>query len=221
MHEAVCYTRTIFDLVLSTRPDDCHHILEFGAGDGAFARKFAEQGTRIDCVEIDGDLREIVRKAAASVYADIGAVESSRYDFVYSINVIEHISDLDQTLIELYRVVRPGGRIFIFVPAFEMLWTSLDDEAGHVTRFTRPRLREAFRHAGFSIDKVEYFDCLGFPAALGVRLMEALKLFRYDPVSVRFYDRAIFPVSRSLDFLFRKIIGKNLILTGSKPGRDM
>ena len=98
-----------------------------------------------------------------------------------------------------------------------MLWTSLDTEAGHVTRFTRSRLAAAFNKAGFQIDRIEYFDSLGFPAALGVRLMEAMGLFRYNPASVRFYDRALFPISRVLDKVFRKLLGKNLILVARKP----
>ena len=217
MHEAVNYSQAVFDLVLLARPDGCKHILEFGAGDGAFARKFALQGEPVDCMEIDPGLREILRQSATCVYSDMAAVEGGEYDFLYSINVIEHIADRDEALSHLYRVVRPGGTIFIFVPAFEMLWSSLDTEAGHVTRFTRSRLAAAFKKAGFQIDRIEYFDSLGFPAALGVRLMEAVGLFRYNPASVRLYDRAIFPVSRMLDKVFRKLLGKNLILVARKP----
>lgn len=220
MHEAVNYTQAVFDLAVRSRPADCGRMLEFGAGDGAFVQKFVAQGARIDCVELDPALRQILQKTGAGVHADVRELDSSSYDFLYSINVVEHIADLDDVLAELYRVVRPGGAIFIFVPAFEMLWTSLDDEAGHVTRFTRHRLKMAFRKAGFAIDKVDYFDSLGFPAALGVRFMEALGLFRYNPASVKLYDRAIFPVSRFLDLFLRKLIGKNLILVGRKPLGD-
>lgn len=217
MHEAVNYTQAVFDLVQRARPPHRGRILEFGAGDGAFAGKFANLGERIDCMEIDAGLREILQASAARVYSDMAQVESAQYDFVYSINVIEHISDRDAALSQLYRVLRPGGKIFIFVPAFELLWTSLDTEAGHVTRFTRQSLGTAFRKAGFEIERIDYFDSLGFPAALGVRLMEAVGLFRYNPGSVKLYDRAIFPASRILDRLLRKVIGKNLILVGRKP----
>lgn len=217
MHEAVNYNQTVFDLVLQARTGGSGRVLEFGAGDGAFARKFAQLGEPVDCMEIDPGLREILRQSATRVYADMAAVESGQYDFLYSINVIEHIAEREEALSHLYRVVRPGGTIFIFVPAFEMLWTSLDTEAGHVTRFTRSRLAAAFKDAGFQIDRIEYFDSLGFPAALGVRFMEAIGMFRYNPASVRLYDRAIFPVSRMMDTVFRKLLGKNLILVARKP----
>ena len=218
MHEAVNYNQTVFDMVRQARPAACKRTLEFGAGDGAFARKFAQEGEPVDCMEIDPGLREVLRQSATRVYADMAAVEAEQYDFLYSINVIEHIADRDEALAHLYRVVRPGGTIFIFVPAFEMLWTSLDTEAGHVTRFTRSRLAAAFNKVGFQIDRIEYFDSLGFPAALGVRLMEVVGLFRYNPTSVRFYDCVLFPISRTLDKVFRRLLGKNLILVARKPG---
>jgi SAM-dependent methyltransferase len=217
MHDAVNYTQAVYDLAMRARPKDCRNVMEFGAGDGAFAKKFAAHGDRIDCVEIDAGLREILTSTASSVYADIREAQSARYDFLYSINVVEHIADLDDALSQLYRVVRPGGSILIFVPAFEMLWTSLDSEAGHVTRFTRPRLGAAFRKAGFEIETIRYFDSLGFPAALGVRLMEAVGLFRYNSASVKLYDSAIFPISQFLDMFLHKVIGKNLVLVGRKP----
>lgn len=217
MHEAVNYTQAVFDRLIRARPADCRRILEFGAGDGAFVKKFATLGIEIDCVEIDGGLRDILRPTAASVLGDISEAQKGRYDFVYSVNVLEHIDDLDGALGGLYRVVRPGGAIFIFVPAFELLWTSLDTEAGHVTRFTRRRLSAAIRNAGFEVEAMDYFDSLGFPAAVGVRLLEGVGLFRYNPGSVRLYDRVLFPISRVLDVFLRKLVGKNLILVGRKP----
>lgn len=217
MHEAANYTQAVFDRLLRARPADGARILEFGAGDGAFVKKFATLGTEVDCVEIDHGLRDILRPIASSVFGDISEVRSDGYDFVYSVNVLEHINDLDRALDGLQRVVRPGGAIFIFVPAFEMLWTSLDTEAGHVTRFTRKRLSAAIRNAGFEIEGVDYFDSLGFPAALGVRALEGVGLFRYNPGSVKFYDRVLFPVSQVLDIFLRKLVGKNLILVGRKP----
>ena len=80
-----------------------------------------------------------------------------------------------------------------------------------MTRFTRNRLSASLRKAGFDVRRIEYFDSLGFPAALTVRLLEKLNMFRYEPGSVKFYDRNIFPISRTLDGAFRNLLGKNLV----------
>ncbi len=216
MHEAVLYTRTIFNLVESVMPASARSVLEFGAGDGAFVKLFREQGFSIDCVEIDSDLRHGLLQLAPHVYENLREVGDGSCDFIYSVNVLEHISDLGRELDELNRKLRApvaglGGTVFIFVPAFRMLWTSLDDEVGHVTRFTRRSLRRALEDSGLEIQRMEYFDSLGFAAALTVRLLEKMKLFRYGSSSVKFYDRYVFPTSRVLDFVFRHFLGKNII----------
>ena len=64
--------------------------------------------------------------------------------------------------------------------------------------------------------KIEYFDSLGFPAALAVRLFEMLRIFHYNRNSVRFYDRFVFPISRRLDGVLKGVVGKNLVAVAKK-----
>ena len=218
MHEAVRYNAAIFDLIKKSIPPGAQTILEFGAGDGAFIRKFASEGVPVDGVEKDASLRaSLSSRHSRPVREDIRQVETGSCDFIYTVNVLEHIPDLDAELAELRRVLRPNGVVFVFVPAFETLWTSLDDEVGHVRRFTRRSLGGALRRAGFTIGRIEHFDSLGFPAALAVRFLEAFGMFRYRPGTVSFYDSRIFPISRGLDGVFRHVLGKNLIAVVRKP----
>jgi hypothetical protein len=81
----------------------------------------------------------------------------------------------------------------------------------HVRRFDRRTLQLPLERAGFLIEHMRYFDSLGFLAALGVRLLEQVNLFKYGSGTVGFYDRYLFPVSLQLDRLFKSGIGKNLI----------
>jgi len=115
-------------------------ILDFGAGDGVFAEKFLRDGVVVDCVEPDAANQTSLRELGLTVVADIRAVTSDHYCVAYSINVLEHLHQPDWYLAELRRVLRPRGTLFVFVPAFDILWTSLDDEVGHVQRFTRQTL---------------------------------------------------------------------------------
>jgi SAM-dependent methyltransferase len=216
MHEAVHYTQAISSLIEKAWPAHAIRVLEFGAGDGAFIRRFREAGQNVDCVEIDDWLRAGLRNVAGQAYANIRDVQSESYDFIYSVNVLEHIPDLVNELVELRRVLRPGGTLFVFVPAFRMLWTSLDTEVGHVTRFTRASLTRALRSGGFKVSRVNYFDSLGFPAALAVRLLEKCGLFSYGGGSIKFYDSRIFPVSRALDGIFQRFVGKNLVTVADR-----
>ena len=210
MHQAVRYTNSICAEVEKAWPPGAKNVLEFGAGDGAFLSRFHAAGRDVDCVEIDPNLRLGLGGHGCRVFGNIREVESATYDYIYSVNVLEHIPDLVAEIAELKRVLRPGGVLFVFVPAFEMLWTSLDSEVGHVTRFTRGSLRSALRRGGFQVSRSSYFDSLGFPAALAVRLLEKLNMFSYGGGTVRFYDRYLFPISRLLDAVLSPVLGKNL-----------
>ena len=210
MEEARAYADAIF-AELRAEAGSTGQILDFGAGSGIFARRFAALSRSIDCIEPDAELRKGLGGFATRIYANIADVDTQSYDFIYAVNVLEHIPDLDGVCSGLRHVLRPGGRLFIFVPAFEILWTSLDEEVGHVRRFTCSSLGRALTKADLEVRRMEYFDSLGLPAALSVRLLENFGLFHYSDDTVGLYDRWIFPVSRRADRVFRTFFGKNIL----------
>jgi SAM-dependent methyltransferase len=213
MRYAPRYAQAIFERMRLLAPLN-GQVLDFGAGDGVFVEKFEAGGVAVDCVEPDTNLRALLR--AGSVFGDISEVPIGHYDFVYSVNVLEHIASLGPTLRDVHRSMRPGGSFFVFVPAFNVLWTSLDDEVGHVQRFTQQTLGANLVAAGFRVEEMSYFDSLGFPAALMVRCLEPLKLFSYSGGSVSFYDRYCVRPSLTLDKISGRWFGKNLIAIARK-----
>jgi hypothetical protein len=56
--------------------------------------------------------------------------------------------------LDLRGVLRPDGRLFIFMPRFEILGTSLDDQLGHMCRFTCLSHFQQFKEAITSRPKV-------------------------------------------------------------------
>lgn len=72
-------------------------------------------------------------------------------------DVVEHIQDPAAFLRNLHSLMRPGGRVYVTVPAFEMLWSSEDAYAGHHRRYSARTLREALGGAGFEVEYVSYF----------------------------------------------------------------
>jgi len=217
MRYAPRYTEAIYSQARAACPTAMGPILDFGAGDGALAERFRRDGFELECVEPDAANQAALHGMGLPVFADIESRDSNRYQFAYSINVLEHLCDIDHYLDELHRVLRPGGRLFVFVPAFDILWTSLDDEVGHVQRFRRGSLRAHLAHAGFEVRSTQYFDSAGFPAALAVRLLERMQLFQYSNRSVGFYDRFVLPLSLAGDRMLRRIAGKNVVGLAVKP----
>jgi SAM-dependent methyltransferase len=207
----VVYARTKAACLNRQRP-----ILEFGAGDGAFVERFLQDGMMVECVEPDAYNQAVLRRLGVRVVDSLNEVAAAQFEFVYTINVLEHLAELDHYLAELHRVLCPNGRLFVFVPAFTILWTSLDDEVGHVQRFTLASLTDCLKRTGFKVEVSQYFDSLGFLAALGVRLLEKAAMFKYSPATVGFYDKHIFPLSLAFDRALSPIAGKNIIAVGLK-----
>lgn len=211
MRSAPRYAEAIYARARAACPPGPGPILDFGAGDGALAEKFKRDGFELECVEPDAANQGALRGMGLTVFADIESHASDRYRFVYTVNVLEHLHELDRYLAELHRVLAPGGRLFVFVPAFEILWTSLDDEVGHVRRFRRRSLAAHLTQAGFGVCSMRYFDSAGFPAALAVRLLERVHLFSYSNATVGFYDKYALPLSLAGDRLLDRIVGKNVV----------
>lgn len=199
MRSAPRYADTIYAHTKAACVNPNRPILEFGAGDGAFVERFLRDGTTVECVELDPHNQSILREFGVRVVDSLNEIATAQYEFVYAINVLEHVAELDHQLAELNRVLRPDGHLFVFVPAFKILWTSLDDEVGHFQRFTLASLKDSLKRAGFKVNSAHYFDALGFLAALTVRLLEKASLFKYSPATVGFYDTNILPLSIGCD----------------------
>jgi ubiquinone/menaquinone biosynthesis C-methylase UbiE len=99
-------------------------ILEIGCGSGIDSLEFARCGARVvslDFTEAAARLtKELSREAGFQVdvfRADaknlIFADES--FDCVYSYGVLHHIPDIEQVLVEIHRVLKPGGKIMVML----------------------------------------------------------------------------------------------------------
>lgn len=188
--------------------------LDFGAGTGEFAHRLSSHQITVDCIEADGELRSRLTKEG---FRCIAAPEDDLkvYDRIYSLNVLEHIED-DATALNLLRdKLSAGGKLFIFVPAFMCLYSDFDKFIGHYRRYTIPDLRQKIETTGFSIERIEYVDSIGFIAWWLLRLLPNSKT-KILPFNIWLFDRCVFPISRLCDKLLRKLLGKNVLCIARK-----
>ncbi len=95
--------------------------------------------------------------------------EDDTFDLVTALDVVEHLDDDAAGLREMGRVLRPGGRILLFVPAFMFLWGLQDDVSNHRRRYRLPQLLKVVREAGFEIERATYANITFFIPILLVR----------------------------------------------------
>jgi SAM-dependent methyltransferase len=84
------------------------------------------------------------------------------FDLVLATDIIEHVDDDVQALTELRRVLTPGGRAIITVPAFQALWGAQDELAHHRRRYRRQQVLQAVHTAGLTARDNFYFNYLLF-----------------------------------------------------------
>jgi SAM-dependent methyltransferase len=191
-------------------------VLDFGSGIGTFAAALKEKGCLVTCVEPDRTLLQLLKDMGFEAYPDISVIPPESLDCIYSLNVLEHIEDDAGTVVQLYRKLKPGGRLFLYVPAFDILYSSMDKKVGHFRRYRISNLTGLLTDAGFASEKAVYVDSLGFLVTLLYKLIGNDR-GDINPRIIRVYDTFFFPVSRLLDRALGHFIGKNIITVARRP----
>jgi SAM-dependent methyltransferase len=215
MLEAKRYNRFLTDQVLAYRVGR-GPVLDFGAGIGTFSEMVRERGVPVDCLEIDRDQCETLSGKGFRVYSSVDQIYDGSYDYIFSLNVFEHIERHTEAMKECARILRPCGLVYTYVPAFNVLFGDMDRKVEHFRRYTRKSLRMMCEAAGLEVLRTEYVDVAGFFTTLVYNAVSRSSGDIHNgPVTV--YDRFIFPLSRVIDRATHPLIGKNVFSVARKP----
>ena len=193
-------------------------ILEFGAGIGTLASIFREMhSVEPSCIEIDPALRKILVERNFTVYEDHQSANGP-YDLIYTSNVLEHIPNDLEALKNIHGLLKSGGSLMIYVPAFMCLYSPADAALGHYRRYSKLELSEKLNQANFTIKVCQYSDSIGFLAWLSTKFSKKSSDNKIgSDISLKFYDRFIFPISHLLDIIGCKyFFGKNIFIHAIK-----
>lgn len=212
MADARNYNTYLINLITRDK-ENTKEIIDFGAGSGTYAQMLMDKGYVVRCIEPDATLAKKLSNIGLSVSDSIDQMDSIEY--LYSLNVLEHIEDDFSIVSMIFDHIKVGGKVFFYVPAFMVLYTSMDKKVGHFRRYTKKQIVDLFERAGFVIDEARYADSLGFFVTL------IFKLFGnnrgdVNPRALKIYDTFIFPISRFCDLLFFPFFGKNVMIRAHK-----
>ena len=152
-------------------------ILDVGCGTGANLMMLSQYGDA-EGVDVSEDALAFCRERGIEKVR-LGAgeelpYEDGTFDLVTAFDVVEHMDNDLAGLSEMRRVLRPGGRVLLFVPTFMFLWGVQDDVSNHRRRYRLPELREVLEKAGFEMERETYANITFFLPILVVRKLMRL-----------------------------------------------
>ena len=158
-------------------------ILDVGCGTGGNLEMLEKFGAA-EGVDVSADALEFCRSKGLTAHRGLAEklpFADKSFDVVTALDVVEHLDDDVAGLTEMFRVLKPGGKTLIFVPAFMWLWGVQDDVSNHRIRYTKKQIVERLKKAGFVIERATYANITFFAPILGGRTL--MKLTGIKPES--------------------------------------
>lgn len=122
-------------------------LLDAGSGRSPYLETLRSRGFEVVSLDIED------RSGAVDVVADVQnmpQVESASFDSVLSTQVLEHLPCPDRALCEIFRVLKPGGRLLLTAPHLSPIHEAPLD----FFRYTPFGLRELAERAGFLVEEI-------------------------------------------------------------------
>ncbi len=144
-------------------------------------------------------------------------VEQDEIDTVICLNVLEHIENDIIAVENMFEILKPTGHLIVFVPAFQILFSSMDEFAGHYRRYTFTTFNNLIKNLKMEILLMEYFNPIG---GIGWYLNKFIKHKELDSKfinkQIKIFDKYITPVSSLINPLTSSFFGQSLLFVGEK-----
>lgn len=142
-------------------------ILDLGCGAGGLMESLARFKAQVWGIDVEKLAINFAKKRGIKnvkvAKAEKLPFKSSQFDWLVSMDVLEHVKEDGKAIAEIFRVLRPGGRALISVPANPKLLTDRDRRLHHFRRYLKTDLVEKFESAGFVVRRVTYITVFFYP----------------------------------------------------------
>ncbi len=150
-------------------------VLDAGAGDAPYRCLFDHATYE------SADFQQVDKEYAETTYTcDLASipVEDERYDAILFNQVMEHLPEPASVLNELFRVLKPGGRVIYSGPLF----FEEHERPYDYYRYTQFGVRHLFEQAGFVIERLDWLE--GFFGTVGYQLNRGARYLPSTPRSI-------------------------------------
>ncbi len=218
LRSAVNYRRWVAGLAA---PHLGEHPVEIGSGRGDYALEWVASDRRVTVSEADPARLAALRTRFADdpridvLHLPAPFTRTGDHSAAVAINVLEHITDHVGALRSFAGLVRPGGRVVVFVPAFPLAMSDFDRTIGHARRYRRRTLEAAARDAGLTVEVCHHVNLLGLLA--WIVLMRLLGGRPKEGALLTVFDRLVVPVLARIEARVRPPFGQSLLLVARVP----
>ena len=184
-------------------------VLDVGCGPGNLMEQIILSEPFISVVGIDLAIRGLEYAKTTGeknlVQADMiqAPLKTATFDFVFAVDIFEHVADDTRLCGEIFRVLKPGGRALLVVPAHPILWGEHDDRFGHFRRYYLRDFRQLLSLSGFIILKLTYMQFFFYLPLLFFRKVKNLS---------RSKTQDFFPFPKALNRLLHHIVAAEYYL---------
>lgn len=161
--------RLLLDTIARTFPPGHGPFLDIGCGTGALVAALLDAGHDAYGLDPWAGHRGLPPARYRSGGVERIPWSDGSFAAVGLFDVLEHVEEVP-ALGEVARVLRPGGLLFVSVPACAWLWGPRDVQAGHLRRYTRAGLRQTLERAGFAVQRMFGYQCALLPLLVASRL---------------------------------------------------
>lgn len=136
-------------------------ILNVGAATGATSEMLSKFG-EVTSLEYDEFCCKFLKEKTGieAINASLTDLpfEDDSYDIICAFDVIEHIEDDIKAIEEIHRVLKPNGKYFLTVPAFQSLWSNHDVINHHFRRYRKNQFNKLIVNNKLKINYSTYFN---------------------------------------------------------------
>lgn len=145
-----------------TRPS----IADLGGGCGGWVKYLSDHNPWPDCeigltdssVEALGMAKPLLPKEIKLYQTDLMNLQwQERWDIVFLLDVLEHLPEPEAAFLEIKKSLKPGGLLFVTVPALQAFWSIVDEFGHHQKRYHIKDFEPLAKSTGMELLDSRYF----------------------------------------------------------------
>lgn len=200
-------------------------ILEIGSGIGNISQYLLKSNSNVVLSDIRTDylihLRNRFPTAKRIVKLNLEIIDFSseavldlgQFDTIVALNVIEHIEHDDLAISNCYKLLKPGGKIIILVPAYQIIYNKIDQELAHYKRYSSHSIQKLLIEKHFLVVESKYFNFVGLIGWIFFGIISKQRKLPKRPVGI---FEAFVPLFKIIDFLLLNKMGLSVITIAKK-----